>query len=145
MLGQGDGLNIVVSKRDILPDPKPSFISEVDRIPDDLAEEIIRMYVTDKLTLTEIEKRTGVKWWTVKNLLNKRGIPKISRAERARLKREKHFDLIYRLHFVEEMSLRDIYKKYGFSPCYARRVLEDKGLKPINRGQFQPRKKMMDT
>lgn len=138
---EGQGLNIVVSKRTSLPDPKSSLASKTDRIPDDLVKKIIHWYEVDKLTLAEIENKTGIKWWTIKALLNNKKVEKISRTERARLKREKHFDLIYRLHFIEEMSLRDIYKKYGFSPCYARRVLEDKGLKPVNRGQFKPRKR----
>ncbi|WP_303872531.1 hypothetical protein [Tepidanaerobacter acetatoxydans] len=115
-------------------------MNKVDMIPQDLAQKIIHMYEVDMLTLQQIEDRTGIKWWTINSLLEKNNIKKISLSERAKIKREKDFDLIYKLHFVEEMSVKDIYKKYKFSPPYVRQVLKDKGLKPINRGKFLSQK-----
>ncbi len=87
----------------------------------------------------QIAEKMGMEWWTIKEVFKKHGIERISLSKRAKMKRAKDFDLIYRLHFIEEVSIQEIYEKYGFSPPYIRSVLKDQGLKPINRGQFGKR------
>lgn len=110
--------------------------SEVDKIAEQL-DKLVKMYCDELLTFEEIEQRTSIPWWTVKELFKKNDVERISLSDRARIKRARDFDLIYRLHFEEEMSVRDIYAKFEFSPPYIRAVLGDRGLKPINRGMFQ--------
>jgi len=78
-------------------------------------------------------------WWTVKEVFEKHGIERMSLSEKAKMKRTRDFDLIYRLHFIEEVPIQEIFEKYGFSPPYIRSVLHDQGLKPVNRGEFGKR------
>jgi len=125
--------------RDQLPKPQPSYMSKVDQIPPEVVDKLIFMYQEENLTLMEIANKMDMEWWTVKELFKKHGIERMSLSERPKMKRAKDFDLIYRLHFFEEVSIQEIYEKYGFSPPYIRSVLHDQGLKPVNRGQFGKR------
>jgi len=131
-------LNYYVFHTADLPEYKRTYVSEVGKIADQL-DKLVKMYCDELLTFEEIEQRTSIPWWTVKELFKKNGIERISLRERARIKRAIDFDLIYRLHFEEEMNVKDIYTQYKFSPPYIRSVLADRGLKPINRGKFIPR------
>jgi transposase len=72
--------------------------------------------------------KMGTEWWIVKELFKKHGIERISLTERAMKKRARDFDLIYKLHFEEEIGLNNVLKKYRNSPTYIKAVLEDKGV-----------------
>jgi len=130
-------LNYYVFHTADLPEYKRDHESQADKIADQL-DKLVKMYQQDLLTFEEIEQRTSIPWWTVKELFKKNSIERISLRERARIKRARDFDLIYRLHFEEEISIKDIYATYKFSPPYIRSVLADRGLKPINRGKYIP-------
>lgn len=130
----------VVRYSNQLPKPQPSYINKVDQVPPEVVNKLIYMYRGKNLTLMEIADKMGMKWWTVKEVFKKYGIKRMSLSERAKIKRAKDFNLIYRLHFIEKIAIKEIYRTYGFSPPYIRSVLKDQGLKPINRGQFGKRK-----
>jgi len=122
---QDQGLNYYVFHRDTLPKTQPRYLTKVDQIPPEVVDKLIDMYQKDRLTLMQIAEKMGMEWWTVKEVFKKHGIERISLTERAKMKRAKDFDLIYRLHFVEEVSVQEIYQKYGFSPPYVRSVLKE--------------------
>lgn len=115
-------------------------MSKVDHISLEIVDKLIDMYQEENLTLIEIAGKMDMEWWTVKEVFKKHGIDRMSLSERAKIKRAKDFDLIYHLHFIEEITIQEIYEKYGFSPPYIRSVLKDQGLKPVNRGQYGTKK-----
>jgi hypothetical protein len=106
------------------------FVSKTDEIEDRL-DELKELYHGKLMTFEEISKETGIAWWAVKDLFEKKGVERISLSERARLKREKDFDIIYKLHFEEGIGINELYRLHGFSPPYIREVLADRGLKPV--------------
>lgn len=75
--------------------------------------------------------KTGIEWWTIKELFKKHGIERTSLSERAQQKRARDFDLIYKLHIEEKIGLNDIHRKYGYSSTYIKAVLKDKGLETL--------------
>jgi len=91
-------------------------------------DKLVYLYHEKLLTFKQLEEETGISWWTIKNLFKKNGIKTISLAKRAELKRNKDFEVINKLFFTKKYSLKEIYKKYGFSPPYVKRVFKDKGI-----------------
>jgi hypothetical protein len=126
-------LNYYVFSDGEIPETKwggESFVSKVDEIKDRL-DELLELYQEKLMTFEEIGKETGIAWWTIKELFEKKGIERISLSERARLKREKDFDTLHRLHFEEKIGITELYRKHGFSSPYVRAVLADKGIKTV--------------
>ncbi|MGG2091216.1 AraC family transcriptional regulator [Bacillus sp. S13(2024)] len=97
----------------------------------DEVDKLEKMYREDLMTLEQIKEATGINTWVIEDLFREFDIPKMKHKERAKLKRAKDFDLIYKLHIEEKMSLNEIYKKYKFSPLYSKRVLEDKNVQHL--------------
>ncbi|MDA8336259.1 MAG: hypothetical protein M0Z41_14955 [Peptococcaceae bacterium] len=90
------------------------------------------MYEVDRMTLDEIAAAVGVSSTTVKAAFNEMKIERLGTREQARLKREKDFDRIYDLHFRQQIPIAQIHRQYGFSKCYIRQVLKDRGLRPVD-------------
>jgi hypothetical protein len=88
-------------------------------------DEIVRMYKEDLLPFEEIGERLGIEWWNIKTMFKKHNIATYSTKERAFLKRKKDYSQIYKLHRSMGMSLKAIYRDYGFSPAYSRLVLNE--------------------
>lgn len=86
---------------------------------------MIHLYRDELMSFEEIGKHLGIDWWSIKQLFNKHNVPRISTQQRAVLKRKKVYPLIYELHFRHNLSLNEIYRKYGFSPAFSRQVLSE--------------------
>jgi site-specific DNA recombinase len=94
--------------------------------------ELVELHHEALLTLFEISKAKNIPYDTLKALFEANDIKIYHRSEIAKMKREKHFELLYDLHFNKKMSLNEIERKYGFSRPYIKRVFEDKGIKHLN-------------
>ncbi len=88
------------------------------------------------MTFQEIGDVLEVPWWDVKKLLSWYGIERITPAARARKMRQKDFELIHRMHFLEQKTFAEIGQAIGRSAPYIRQVLLEGGCKPINYGQI---------
>lgn len=93
-----------------------------------LLDKLVYLYHQELLSFKQIEQKTGIDWWTIKNLFRKNKIKTISLSERARIKRERNYEVIYDLFVNKKLSLKEIYKRYKFSPQYVKQVLKDKGI-----------------
>jgi len=127
---QSEGFNFYVSDRIKIPASAPmgegfryKWEEHVDKL-----DELKRMHHQDLLSLNEIVRLTGIDVWVIEDLFNEFNIEIMGIKKRAKLKRERDFDLIYKLHKIKEMSLNEIYREYGFSPLYSKTVLKDKGI-----------------
>ncbi|PGZ96923.1 hypothetical protein COE51_16250 [Bacillus pseudomycoides] len=96
-----------------------------------MLDKLKRMYHEDLLTLEQIKEETGINTWVITDLFKEFDIPTMEHKERAKLRRARDFDLIYKLHFEEKMSLNEIYREYKFSPMYSKKVLEDKNIQHL--------------
>lgn len=129
-LAQDEGLIFYVSETLSLTEPNwrgEDFEPKWTEIEDKL-DELVSLYWDKLLTFEEIEKKTGIEWWTVKELFKQKDIKRMSLADRAKKKRAKKFDEIYGL-IQSGMSLRQIYRDYGYSPQYCKQCLLDQNIK----------------
>lgn len=94
-------------------------------------DKLVRLYKDELLSFEEIALKTGIEWWTIKELFKKHGVERISLSERAQQKRAKDFDLIFKLHIEEKTGLNAIHRQYGYSHTYIKAVLKDKGFETI--------------
>ncbi|MGM1044916.1 MAG: AraC family transcriptional regulator [Bacillota bacterium] len=107
-----------------------AFKSKPDNCEEHL-EEMIQLYRDELMSFEEIGQKLNIDWWNIKGLFKKHGIARYSVKERAFLKRQKDYPIIYKLHYELNLSLNEIYRNYGYSPPYSRAVLSD-GLKEDN-------------
>ncbi len=56
---------------------------------------------------------------------------KLSYFELSKRRRAKDFDLLYDLHFNKKKSLKEIGRKYNYSPPYIRQVFKDQGIEHL--------------
>lgn len=49
----------------------------------------------------------------------------------AKIKRDNDFEKLYDLHFIQKLSLNEIYRLYGFSQIYVKRVFKENGLEHL--------------
>ncbi len=115
LFSQDESLNYYVFLDVEIPKPKWSgehFVSKVNQIEHRL-DELVSMYKEWLMTFEEISEETGIEWWTIMELFRERGIQTISLSQRAKLKREKDFDLIYKFHFEEKVGINELYRKCG--------------------------------
>jgi len=131
---QGDSLSFSVIDR--IPYPAKYRYQRVDheyeweKYVDEL-DKLKRMYWEDLLTFAEIKKETGIGEWIIKDLFKEFNVSTMKHTERAKLKRERDFNLIYKLHHTDKMSLNEIYREYNFSPIYSKQVLADQGIQHL--------------
>ncbi|MCM3110062.1 AraC family transcriptional regulator [Lederbergia lenta] len=76
----------------------------------------------------EIQKEVGIPTAELKTLFEKNDIQLLSHSEISKIKRNKDFESIYDLHINKKLSLNEIYRDYGYSPPYSKRVLNDNGV-----------------
>ncbi len=88
------------------------------------------------MTYQQISERTGVPWWDIKKLFRANGVQSISPAVRAKQKRRKDFETIYRMHIKEQKTFSEIGHALGRSAPYIRQVLLENGCTPVNYGQI---------
>ncbi|MFS1518469.1 AraC family transcriptional regulator [Bacillus sp. SCS-151] len=91
-------------------------------------DKLIEMNHEMLMTPNEIFKETGIETKDMEILFNKYNVELLKLKEISRLKREKDFELLYDLHFIKNLSLNEIYRQFGLSPLYTKRVFEDKGI-----------------
>lgn len=94
------------------------------------------MYQYKRMSFIEMEKETGIGWWTNRNFFLQNGIPIMSKEEIYRRRRKRDLERLYNLHYHDQLTLKDIYKRYGFTPVYVRKVRKAHGLAPIKRDQY---------
>ncbi|MGA4711639.1 AraC family transcriptional regulator [Bacillus safensis] len=79
-------------------------------------------------TVREISEEMNIPDWVILDLFKSQKVDKLSFTELSKRKRAVHFEKLYDLHFNKGMSLKKIYRDYGFSPPYIRKVFEEHGL-----------------
>ncbi len=94
----------------------------------DLLDKLIYLNHEMLKTPFEIERETGVSAVDLKLLFEHNNVRVLMLSDIAFRKRDRDFERIYDLHIKKKISLNEIYRKYGFSPLYSRRVLKDKGV-----------------
>ncbi|GLO66100.1 AraC family transcriptional regulator [Oceanobacillus kimchii] len=95
----------------------------------DRFEEIKIKHFEELMTIGQISKELRIPEWIILELFEKMKMDKLSYKELTRRKRSNNFDKIYTWHFKQKLSMNEIYRRYGYSQPYCRRVLADKGLK----------------
>lgn len=105
------------------------------------------MYQEENLTLMKIADKMDMEWWTVREVFEKHGIERISLSERAKVKRAKGFDLIYRTVYtlLRKSASRKYTRSNGFSPPYIRSVLKDQGVKRLTEASLIREKRKPET
>lgn len=82
-------------------------------------------------TVGEISKELNIPDWGILNLFKAKKVDKLSYSELSMRRRAKDFDLLYDLHFNKKMSLKEIGRKYNYSPPYIRQVFKDQGIEHL--------------
>jgi hypothetical protein len=98
---------------------------------EDKMEQFVEANHKQLLTPFEIHKRYGIGVKDLEILFKMKNVELYKQKEIAKRKREKHFDLLYQFHFVDKLSLNEIYRKYGYSPQYVKKVFEDRGMEHL--------------
>ncbi|WP_144462659.1 AraC family transcriptional regulator [Siminovitchia fortis] len=80
----------------------------------------------------EIQKEIGISTKDLELLFNENNIKLLKLPDIAFNKRSKDFEKIYHLHINKRLSLNEIYRQYGYSPLYSKRVLKDRGIDHLN-------------
>ncbi|WP_238791451.1 hypothetical protein [Paenibacillus sp. EKM207P] len=88
-------------------------------------DELLKLYQVDLLSFEQIAEKVNIDWWTVKSLFKAKGVKLISHKERSKTKRAKDYPLLYDLHYIQGLSLDQIYAKYKYSPPYIRQVFRE--------------------
>lgn len=127
---QAHGFIFYVSTEIDLPEPKwkngnhvYNWQKHIDKL-----DKLIEMNHKDLLNPNEIQNKTGILANDLKSLFKYKGVKLYNAWEIAKLKRDRDFDFLYDLHFNKKMSLNEIYRKYGYSQPYIKRVFKDNGL-----------------
>ncbi len=94
----------------------------------DKFEVIKELHFKQLKTIREISEELNIPDWIIKDLFNSQKVDKLSFTELSKRKRAIHFNKLYDLHFKKDMSLKKIYRDYGFSPAYTRKVFEEHGV-----------------
>jgi hypothetical protein len=115
---------------------KEEFKVRFSQFTNEDVKSIKNMYYEQFKQIDEICNETGLSEETVISIITLKDMERMPKYE-PKLKRERDFPLIYDLHFNKEISLKEIYKRYGFSPEYSRRVLKEHGYKPVHRGKLK--------
>jgi site-specific DNA recombinase len=137
-LNQGKGIHFHVDIEMELPKPKwggDDFERKSSQYQDQL-DKLVKMYQEELKSFIEMEKETGIDWWTIRDLFEQNGIPIMSKEEIYKRRRDRDFHFLYDLHFNKDLTLKQIYKDFGYSPVYVRRVFKEHGVEPIKRNQF---------
>ncbi|PAK28609.1 hypothetical protein CJ467_19770 [Bacillus velezensis] len=79
----------------------------------------------------EIPKELNIPDWGILNLFKAKKVDKLSYSELSKRRRAKDFDLLYDLHFNKKMSLKEIGRKYNYSPPYIRQVFKYQGIEHL--------------
>lgn len=79
-------------------------------------------------TSYEIQRELGVYVKDLEKLFEANNVKVFKLKEISAFKRSKDFDEIYDLHINQKLSLSEIYRYYGYSPIYSKRVLKEKGI-----------------
>lgn len=129
---QSEGFIFYVKER--VPIPPVDRYADHHYVWEDYIDQLgklVELHHEALLTLHEIGRAKDIPYHTLKALFEANGIKIYHNHEIAKMKREKDFELLYDLHFNKKISLKEIYRKYGFSPPYIKRVFEDKGIKHL--------------
>jgi alkylated DNA nucleotide flippase Atl1 len=103
------------------------------------------LYEDQLMTYDEIAEQIGLPSHVVKRIVRSMDIRRITPAERARRKRQRDFELVYRLHIEKRMTFAEISKIIGRSAPYIAAVLKENGVQPRNYGQQQWRSNPAST
>nr|WP_257215504.1 AraC family transcriptional regulator [Bacillus pumilus] len=94
----------------------------------DKFEVIKKLHFKQLKTVREISDELNIPDWIILDLFKSQKVDKLSFPELTKRKRAIHFEKLYDLHFNKGMSLKKIYRDYGFSPPYIRKVFEEHGV-----------------
>lgn len=94
----------------------------------DKFEAIKELHFNQLKTVREISEELNIPDWVILDLFKYQKVDKLSFTELSKRKRAIHFEKLYDLHFNKDMSLKKIYRDYGFSPPYIRKVFEEHGV-----------------
>ncbi len=94
----------------------------------DKFETIKELHFKQLKTVREISEKLNIPDWVILDLFKSQKVDKLSFTELSKRKRAIHFEKLYDLHFNKDMSLKKIYRDYGFSPSYTRKVFEEHGV-----------------
>ncbi|TCJ01608.1 AraC family transcriptional regulator [Cytobacillus praedii] len=97
----------------------------------DKMDKLIEMNHKDLLNPYEIEKQIGILSDDLKRLFEHHNIKLNSAWDIAKIKRKKDFKTLYKLHFQQRLSLNEIYRQYGYSQLYVKRVFKEHGLEHL--------------
>ncbi|MED1228499.1 AraC family transcriptional regulator [Bacillus nakamurai] len=110
--------------------PESSYRYSWEKYSDKL-ETIKKLHFDDLKTVGEISKELDIPDWTILDLLKANKVDKLPYPELSKRRRARDFDLLYDLHFNKKMSLKEIGRKYGYSPPYIRQVFKDQGIQHL--------------
>ena len=97
----------------------------------DKLEQIKRLHFDELKTVGEISKELNIPDWSILNLFKAKKVDKLSYSELSKRRRAKDFDMLYDLHFNKKLSLKEIVRKYDYSPPYIRKVFKDRGIEHL--------------
>lgn len=91
-------------------------------------DKLIRMNHKEMLNPNEMYKKTGILADDIKQIFEHHNVKLFNAWEIAKMKRHHDFDILYKLHFERKLSLNEIYREYGYSQIYAKRVFKEHGM-----------------